>query len=179
MHHGTCVMHVPWCMSGWLTSGCRENAPSIPGACATRNFTYLARGPWCSYQLCSHMAHCHIASFYLQHQMDVPYIWVLVTHFVQMEADYYMGSWYFEGILAKGVLSAMRKHVGPFWQDTIDLLCLHGGPWSHWWMLSTVSTWISIITWVVGIYCDHMGAHYHMGDYCKEWPKAGITLAWK
>ena len=21
MHHGTCVTHVPWCMSGWLTSG--------------------------------------------------------------------------------------------------------------------------------------------------------------
>ena len=47
MHHGTCVTHVPGCMSGWLTSGGRENVPGIPGACATRNFTYLARGPWC------------------------------------------------------------------------------------------------------------------------------------
>ena len=46
MHHGTCVTHVPWCMSGSLTRGGEENAPDIPGACATHNFTYLARGPW-------------------------------------------------------------------------------------------------------------------------------------
>ena len=46
LHHGTCVTHVPWCMSGSLTSGGGENVPSIPGACATRNFTYLLRGPW-------------------------------------------------------------------------------------------------------------------------------------
>ena len=46
MHHGTCVTHVPWCMSGSLFSGGRENVPGIPGACATHNFTYLARGPW-------------------------------------------------------------------------------------------------------------------------------------
>ena len=46
MHHGTCVTHVPWCMSGSLTGGSGENVPSIPGACATRNFTYLVRGPW-------------------------------------------------------------------------------------------------------------------------------------
>ena len=45
MHHGTCVTHVPWWMSGWLISGGVENIPSIPSACATRNFTYLARGP--------------------------------------------------------------------------------------------------------------------------------------
>ena len=45
MHHGTCVMHVPWCMSGSLTHVAGENVPGIPGTCATRNFTYLARGP--------------------------------------------------------------------------------------------------------------------------------------
>ena len=27
MHHGTCVMHVPWCMSGSLTSGGGKNVP--------------------------------------------------------------------------------------------------------------------------------------------------------
>ena len=37
---------MPWCMSGLQTRGGRENIPGIPGACATRNFTYLARGPW-------------------------------------------------------------------------------------------------------------------------------------
>ena len=46
MHHGTCVTHVPWCMSGSLTRGGGENVPGIPGACATRNFAYLARGLW-------------------------------------------------------------------------------------------------------------------------------------
>ena len=45
MHHGTCVAHVSWCMSGSLTHVGRENTPSIPGACATRIFTYLVRGP--------------------------------------------------------------------------------------------------------------------------------------
>ena len=46
MHHGTCVTHVPWCMSGSLTRGGEENVPGIPGACTTRNFSYLVRGPW-------------------------------------------------------------------------------------------------------------------------------------
>ena len=34
MHHGTCDKHVPWCMSGSLTCGDRENVPGIHGACA-------------------------------------------------------------------------------------------------------------------------------------------------
>ena len=34
MHHGTCVKHVPWCMSGLLTRGGGEDVPGIPGACA-------------------------------------------------------------------------------------------------------------------------------------------------
>ena len=45
MHHGTCVTHVPWCMSGSLTRGAGKNVPGIPGSCATHNFAYLARGP--------------------------------------------------------------------------------------------------------------------------------------
>ena len=49
MHHGTCVTHVPWCMSGSLTRGGGENVPGIPAACATRTFTYLVRGTWCVY----------------------------------------------------------------------------------------------------------------------------------
>ena len=44
MHHGTCVTHVPWCMSGSLTRAGGANVPGIPSACATRNFTYLIRG---------------------------------------------------------------------------------------------------------------------------------------
>ena len=45
MPHGTFVTHVPWCMSGSLTRDGGENVPGIPGACATRNFAYLVRGP--------------------------------------------------------------------------------------------------------------------------------------
>ena len=54
MHHGTYLTHVPWCMPGSLTGGSPwnpgggENAPGIPGACATRNFTYLVRSPLCA-----------------------------------------------------------------------------------------------------------------------------------
>ena len=45
MHHG-----MPWCMPGSLTSsflwiGGGGNVQGIPGACATRNFTCLVRGP--------------------------------------------------------------------------------------------------------------------------------------
>ena len=46
MHHGTCIAHVPWCMSGSLTRDGDENVPGIPGACATHKFAYLVRGPW-------------------------------------------------------------------------------------------------------------------------------------
>ena len=45
MHHGTCLTHVPWCMSGSLTHGGGEKVPGITGGCATSNFTYLVRGP--------------------------------------------------------------------------------------------------------------------------------------
>ena len=46
MHHGTCVTHVAWCMSGSLTRSGGENVPGIPGACTTRNFAYLVRDLW-------------------------------------------------------------------------------------------------------------------------------------
>ena len=39
------LMHMPCCMSGSLTHGDGGNVAGIRGACATRNFMYLARGP--------------------------------------------------------------------------------------------------------------------------------------
>ena len=45
MHHGTCVTHVPWCMSGSLTRAGGENVPGIPGACTTCYFTYIVKVP--------------------------------------------------------------------------------------------------------------------------------------
>ena len=50
-HHGTWVKHVPWFMSGSLTGGGGKNVPGIPGACTTRNFTYLARGPYAFWKI--------------------------------------------------------------------------------------------------------------------------------
>ena len=52
MHHGTCVTHVPWCMPGSLTSFLwnrrwGETFPAFPAHAQPRDFTYLARGPWC------------------------------------------------------------------------------------------------------------------------------------
>ena len=64
MHHGTCVTHVPWCISGSLTRGDGEN---VPGACATLNFTNLARSP------------CHTNP----HRHSTWYFWLyLFTQFV-------------------------------------------------------------------------------------------------
>ena len=50
MHHGTCVTHVPRCMTGSLIRGGRENVSSISSICATCNFVYLARCPLPVYQ---------------------------------------------------------------------------------------------------------------------------------
>ena len=62
MHHGTCVTHVPWCMSGSLTRCGAENVAGIPGAWAARNFTYLARGPWCLYGCHYNVAYGHFVA---------------------------------------------------------------------------------------------------------------------
>ena len=46
MHHGTCVKHVPWCMSGSLTTPVTgENIPCIPSACATQQFYVSGKRP--------------------------------------------------------------------------------------------------------------------------------------
>ena len=66
MHHNTCVSHVPWCMSGSLTSGGGEN---VPGACATCNFPYLARGPL----ICS-LCYWFVLWEYLDYIWCIPYI---------------------------------------------------------------------------------------------------------
>ena len=44
MHHGLWATHLPWCITGSLTHGGGENTTGNPGACAARNFTYLAKG---------------------------------------------------------------------------------------------------------------------------------------
>ena len=49
MHHGTCVMRVPWCMPGSLTRGflwSRWRGKRSRHSRRMRNFTYLERDPW-------------------------------------------------------------------------------------------------------------------------------------
>ena len=46
MHHGTCVTHVPWCMSGSLTCGGGENVPGIPSACAPASLRIWQEAHW-------------------------------------------------------------------------------------------------------------------------------------
>ena len=68
MHHGTCVMHVPWCIPGSLTSGFLwgrlrgKRYIGIPGACAIRHFTYLVRDPL------------------LRHQCHIPGVWTVILY---------------------------------------------------------------------------------------------------
>ena len=51
MHHGTCVTHVPWCMSGSLTCGDGENVPGIPGACAPAILRIWQEAHWCNHAI--------------------------------------------------------------------------------------------------------------------------------
>ena len=51
MHHGSCVTHVPLCMSDRYLAvsfevGGGGNVLGIPDAKATHNFTYLVKDPW-------------------------------------------------------------------------------------------------------------------------------------
>ena len=75
MHHGTCVTHLPWCMSGSLTRGDGENVPGSPGACATRKFTYLARGPCSDAFSCDQNFYSKFAEVF---PMRIIVFWVLI-----------------------------------------------------------------------------------------------------
>ena len=66
MQHGTCVA-----VSFKVDGG--ENVPGIPGACATRNFTYLVRSPLkpgYAYM----MYHCLESYFSVDHFFDNPWV---------------------------------------------------------------------------------------------------------
>ena len=107
IHHGMCATHVPICMSRSLTSGFlwsrgrgkrsrhsrRMRNPkcyvsgkrpmhirSIPGACATLNFTYLVRGP-CAYgTVCCRPPACRWFSAQLQFLKCVSHWDTAVVH---------------------------------------------------------------------------------------------------
>ena len=46
MHHGTCVTHVPWCMSGSLTRGGGGNVPGDSRRMRNPQSYVFIRGPW-------------------------------------------------------------------------------------------------------------------------------------
>ena len=72
IHQGTCITHVPWCMPGSLTHGGKKNATGVPGACATRNFVYMVRGPL-SYTSADMRTCAHIASLWSRTQYFASY----------------------------------------------------------------------------------------------------------
>ena len=84
MHHGTCVTHVPCCISGSPTRGDGGNVPGIPGACATRNFTYLARGPCNSLCRCNYP--CLIVGTSLYNHFSIWNPWY-VRHQISFGSD--------------------------------------------------------------------------------------------
>ena len=47
-----------------LEVGCGENVPGIPDACATRNFTYLARGPFRNHRYITHASYQYVSGIY-------------------------------------------------------------------------------------------------------------------
>ena len=71
MHHGTCVTHVLWGISGSLTRCGGENVPDIPGACATHIFRIWQEAhKWC-------MQWCFFLS----------YLWIISTNRVLTSCD--------------------------------------------------------------------------------------------
>ena len=110
MHHGSCVTHVPWCMSGLLTCGGGENVPDIPGACATRNFTYLARGPWNKLREpssdCGHKGYLRRVSVLV----DVSNM-KLFIHSRSLGMDKYLHPTLYNGCTYLSMLGLMLNHV--------------------------------------------------------------------
>ena len=97
IHHGTCVTHVPWCISGSLTHGGGENIPGIPGACITRIFYASDKKPiTCS----QHGRLCYI--LYLCNR------WIL----------FHVALLYYIGLLFKATWLKHHSHdVLQYWDD--------------------------------------------------------------
>ena len=130
MHHGKCVTHVPWCMSASLTRGVGENVPGIPGACTTRNFTQLARGPLLNYYnplftwISSFIHAPFLMQFYVISGMEMMQINNGVTNFSARGPQAYIG-------------------------QIIDVICIRG-LWSA--LIKTISCWPGVPGWYLNQY---------------------------
>ena len=88
MHHGTCVMHVPWCMSGSLTRGAKT-LPAFPVHAQPATFTYLVRGPWklhaCKF-ICIYISPIPFSTWSVKVAFGNNHIWLLPieTLYIQM-----------------------------------------------------------------------------------------------
>ena len=120
MHHGTCVTHVAWCMSGSLTCGSRENDPGIPGACAICDFTYLRRGPY-----------NHMLIF-----SDILYWWKKYTRCIH----YIVNAWQFEARLGACYVSTTKGRFSDCFSTYLCfLMCTHR--YSYQPVIHTLSKW--------------------------------------
>ena len=149
MHHGTCVTHVPWCMSGSLTHGCVENVPGIPGACATHKFTYLARGPCLGTLTLS--------------------IHVLVFLFVELIFEYQ---------LCTGNSVHLRLVNRSSW-ESVEIFerakCLYpGGISTSWWYVRLLPKHQSCPTWLTHIYRHHFTGS--KPDFPVRWWSIGTSM---
>ena len=122
MHHGTCVTHVPWCKSGSLTSGGGENVPGFPGACATRNFTYLARGPWQSIPVAHSLPHA-----FSHHEWQLPCVFTLQVplDFMGFRRSFWMSSLFPQTVKEPLKDKLKWKHVQSFSQPLCLLITWH------------------------------------------------------
>ena len=84
MHHGTCVMHVPWCMSGLLTRGGREN---VPGRMRIPQFYISGTRPM--------MANVHYISRIIRadHEFLNNLLWVDSNRFTHFIHYYFTDNW--------------------------------------------------------------------------------------
>ena len=78
MHHGTCVTHVPWCMSGSLTCGDGKTFPAFP-AHAHPQFCVSGKRPICRIRMKLIIIHApllslNIFTFYIFHIRVVHYL---------------------------------------------------------------------------------------------------------
>ena len=104
MHHGTCVTHVPWWMSGLLTPGGGENVPGIPGACATRNFTYLVRGQF--------NQHSTVIGVLLRNGVSINVCWSPINTWHICRISHKICPWFCSGCLILIIL--------PFYSDSCN-----------------------------------------------------------
>ena len=124
MHHGTCVAHVPWCMSGSLTHGGGENVPGIPGACATHNLTNLTRGPWLNQgNLCYLGAGVTYGRSRLMNLYSIANVWFVCAPRLIAKFDEYQ-------LCGPGICGSNYKHMFPktclrfrSWPFLLILLC--------------------------------------------------------